>query len=126
MISETKLYCSFPEAQFYMESYSQTFRLDRTDEGGGIMLYVWEEIPSKLIQLAYCKPDTEYFLVNVNLRRKKWLLVCSYNCHKTLARDSLDCIIKEIDSLSTKYKTNILLLGDFKSKPTEEAMTTFC
>ena len=90
-----------------------------------IELNVWEEIPSKLIQLAYCKPDTEYFLVNVNLRRKKWLLVCNYNSHKTLVRDSLECISKEIDSLSTKYN-NILLLGDFKSKPTEEAMTTFC
>ena len=97
MISKTKLNSSFPEVQFYMESYSQTFRLNRTDKGGGIMLYVWEEIPSKLIQLAYCKPDTEYFLVKINLRKKKWLLLCNYNSRKTLVRDCLECISKEID-----------------------------
>ena len=31
MISETKPDCSFHEAQFYMESYSQTFKLDWTE-----------------------------------------------------------------------------------------------
>ena len=49
MISRTKLDSSFPEAQFYMDSYSQPFRLDRTDKEGGITLFVRGEIPSKLI-----------------------------------------------------------------------------
>ena len=36
----------------------------------------------------------------------------------------MECISKERDLLSTKCD-NILLLGDFNSKPTEEAMPTF-
>lgn len=34
-----ELHCSFLGARFHMESYSQRFKLDRTDKGGGIMLY---------------------------------------------------------------------------------------
>ena len=37
----------------------------------------------------------------------------------------MECISREIDSFSTKYD-NVLLLGDFKSEPTEETKTTYC
>ena len=37
----------------------------------------------------------------------------------------LEYICKEIDSHSSKYD-NFLLLGDFNSEPTEEAMKGFC
>ena len=57
--------------------------------------------------------------MEINLRRKKWLLVCKYNPLKTLVKDCLECISKEIDSFSTNYD-NVLLLGDFNSEPTEE------
>ena len=70
MISKTKLGSSFPEAQFYMDSYSKPYRLDRSGKGGGVMLYVREEIPSKLIELVCHKLDKEYFLLEINLRRK--------------------------------------------------------
>ena len=70
MISETKLDSSFPEAQFYMDSYSKPHRLDRSSKGEGIMLYVREETPSKLIQPVCHKLDKEYFLLEINLKRK--------------------------------------------------------
>ena len=82
------------------------------------MLYLREEIPLKLIQPTCRKLDTEYFLAEINLRRKKWLLVCNYNPHKTPGLDCLEYISKEMNSLSTKYD-NILLLKDFNSEPTE-------
>ena len=46
------------------------------------------------------------------------------NHHKTRIKGYLECISKEIDSHSSKY--NFLLLGDFNSKPTEEAIKGFC
>ena len=46
MISETKLDSSFPNAQFYMKSFSEPYKLDRTSKGGGIILYVREDVPS--------------------------------------------------------------------------------
>ena len=59
MISETKLDSSFPNAQFYMKSYSKPYRLDRNSIGGGIILYVREGIPSKLINSLCTTHDSE-------------------------------------------------------------------
>ena len=52
MISKRNLESSFPEAPLYMESYSKPCWLDRSNKrgGGGIMLYIRKEIPSKLTQ----------------------------------------------------------------------------
>ena len=50
MITETKLDDSFPTMQFNIEGY-YTFRLDRNEYGGGILLYVQDDIPSKLIPM---------------------------------------------------------------------------
>ena len=113
MIFETKLDSSFPNAQFYMKSYS--YRLDRNSKEGGIILYVREDIPSKLINSSCTNHDKEYFLVELNLRKQKWLIICNYNPHKTRIKGYLECISKEIDSHSSKYD-NFLLLGDFNSK----------
>ena len=49
MISETKIDASFPIGQFLLNGYSTSFRLDRNAHGGGILLYVREDIPSKLL-----------------------------------------------------------------------------
>ena len=70
MISETKLDFSFPNAQFYMKSYSKPYRLDRNSKGGGITLYVREDIPSKLINSSCTKHDKEYFFVELILESK--------------------------------------------------------
>ena len=48
MISETKIDGSFPIGQFLLNRYSTSFRQDRNAYGGGIQLYVWEDIPAKL------------------------------------------------------------------------------
>ena len=48
LISETKIDSSFPTAQFKIEGYT-TYRLDRNSNGGGILLYVREDIPSTFL-----------------------------------------------------------------------------
>ena len=49
MIPETKIDASFPIGQFLLNGYRTPFRLDRNAHGGGILLYVREDIPSKLL-----------------------------------------------------------------------------
>ena len=124
MISETKLDSSFPNIQFYMKSYSKPYRLDRTSKGRCIILYVREDIPSKLINSLCINHDKEYFLVESSLMKQNWLKICNYNPIKTMIKGYLEYISKEIDSHSSKYD-NFLLLGDFNSEPTEEAMKIF-
>ena len=64
MVSETKLDDSFPEDQFLTEGFHSPFRFDRNRNGGGIMLYVREDIPTKL--LSYDFPCVESFFVETN------------------------------------------------------------
>ena len=56
LVSETKVDPSFPLNQFAIKGFSVPFRLDRNSSGGGIMLFVREEIPSKL--LSEYKPNS--------------------------------------------------------------------
>ena len=47
LISETKLNDTFPSGQFLMNGYHVPFRLDRNDNGGGLLLYFRDHIPCK-------------------------------------------------------------------------------
>ena len=46
-IQETKLDSSFPTGQFLINGYSEPYRLDRNRNGGGVMIYVREDIPKQ-------------------------------------------------------------------------------
>ena len=74
MISETKLDPSFPTGQFHIHGFSEPYRFDRNSSGGGILLYICKDIPSKLI---LTKMTIERFSVEINLRKKRLLLCCS-------------------------------------------------
>ena len=47
IISETKLDASFPSSQFILDGFTPPYRLDRTQHGGGVMLFIREDIPYK-------------------------------------------------------------------------------
>ena len=47
VITETKLDDTFTSTQFYMEGFKTPIRLDRNSFGGGIVIYIRENIPSK-------------------------------------------------------------------------------
>ena len=50
LIAETKLDSYFPSGQFIIKVYSTPFRLDRNQNGGGLLLYVREDIPCKILK----------------------------------------------------------------------------
>ena len=52
MVSETKIDNTFPESQFLIEGFLTPYRLDRTAKGGGILLFIRQDIPSKYINLV--------------------------------------------------------------------------
>ena len=69
MISERNLDESFPTSQFFMNGFSSPHRLDRNRNGGGILLYIRKDIPSKLLSIE--RDLTETFFVEINLHKKK-------------------------------------------------------
>ena len=50
LTSETKLDETFPTRQFSIEGFTSPYRLDRSRFGGGLLAYIREDIPSKLIK----------------------------------------------------------------------------
>ena len=69
-ISETKIDDSFPNRQFLIDGYTAPYRLDRNSVGGDILVYVREDVSSKLISVNF--QNREGFFLEMNLRKKKW------------------------------------------------------
>ena len=101
MISETKPDESFPTNEFIINGFSAPFRLERNDKGGGIILYIREDIPSRLVSTE--SSQVEVFFVEINVRNKKKWLLCSYNPKKDLITKHLYALSKSIDVFTSKY-----------------------
>ena len=69
LISETKIDSSFPTAQFLINVFT-TCRHDRNRNGGGMLLYIREDIPSNLL---HTDDIIEDFYVEISIRKKLWL-----------------------------------------------------
>ena len=64
MITQTKFGDTFPLDQFYVEEFTMPYRLDRNRNGGGIIIYVREHIPSKILEKHKLTQDVEGTLLN--------------------------------------------------------------
>ena len=111
MISEAKLGDLFPSAQFLLDGFSKLYRLDRCSNGGGILLYVRDDIPSCLLLNSN---KTESIFAEINFRKKKWSICSSYNPHKSNISNHLHHLGEGAENYIGNY--NILLLGDFNSE----------
>ena len=49
LVSETKIYISFPSGQFIIPGFAPPYQFDRNSKGGGLLLYLREDIASKII-----------------------------------------------------------------------------
>ena len=98
LVTETKLDSSFPSAQFHMHGYTTPYCLDRNANGGGLLLYVREDIPSKKIDNVDFDTGLEAMFIEINIRKIKWLISCSYNPHKADIKNHLKAIGKNLDS----------------------------
>ena len=82
LISKTKLNDSFPTAQFLIKGFGAPYRFDRNSKGSGLLLYICEDITSKILTYS-CNCDIETLFVEINLRKGKWFLNNSYNSNKS-------------------------------------------
>ena len=73
LISGTKVDPSFSSSQFAIRCFSSPFRRDR-NSSGGVMLFLREEIPSKLLSEYNENSAVENIFIEINLRSKKCLL----------------------------------------------------
>ena len=124
-IAETKLDSSFPSAQFIVNGYSAPYRKDRNANGGGLLVYIKEGIPS--CELKNHSPMSNSFdviVIEINFRKSKWLLINAYK--PPSVNNSLFCdqISRLLDFYSLTYK-NIVLMGDFNMRLTDNNFHAF-
>ena len=71
------------------------------------------------------KPVLDAIVIEINLKKSKWLLIGCYNPHKDMIRSHLSSIGNKLNELCVKYE-NFILIGDFNSEMHEDAMDVFC
>ena len=101
MISESKLDESFPTSQFLIDGYSSPYRLDRNKHGGGILIFIRNDIISMYLKKHKFPTDIEAIFFELNMKNKKWLIGCSYNPNKASIAYHLKEISKGIDTYSS-------------------------
>ena len=69
MMKETKIDESFPTNQFMINVFSAALRLDKNDRGGGFILYIIEDISSRLVSTD--SSPSQGFLIEIKLKKKK-------------------------------------------------------
>ena len=122
MITETKLDDSLLTKQFNIEGY-YTFRLDGNEYRGGILLYVRDDIPSKFIPMK--NSFIEGFFIELNLRKKKCVLCCTYKPNRSFIFDHLSTIGNNIDPLLANFE-NFFLMGDLNVESYNGFLKEFC
>ena len=125
LITETKLDKSFPHPQFASRGHKHPFRLDRTADGGGLMIFVRDDIPCKRMNTHKNIENFECIFFEIRLRKTNWLFAGGYNPRKENINDFLNYLSTSLDHYMGKYD-NIFIMGDFNSEVTETEMTEFC
>ena len=85
IFGETKFDDSFPRAQFKIPGFKMPYQLDVNARSGGLMVMINENISSKTLNGIDIVPDMQIISVELNLCKKKWLLLPIYRPpHQTL------------------------------------------
>ena len=80
-LTETKLDATFTKAQFLLNGFSEPYRLDRSRNGGAVMIYIHENVPSKLLAIRVF--PLEDLFVGFNFRKCKNRYFLKHTTHHT-------------------------------------------
>ena len=108
-----------------LDGFSRPYRLHRCANGGEILLYARDDISSCLQTEYKLQDNTECLLIEINIRKKKWLFCCSYNPNKNNISKHLHCLSKGLDTYISQYD-NIMLLGDLNVESSDPVLNDFC
>ena len=121
VLTETKLDESFPLVQFFIEGFATPYRLDRNKHGGGILIYVREDIPSKQLNKHTAKEGIEGIFLELNLIKYRLLVLGTYHPPTQANEYFLTCISDSLDIYLKDYN-RFILLGDFNIKDNEQCL----
>ena len=111
LISELKFDNTFPISQFTIGGY-KVFRRDRNRFGGGLILYINENIPCKPLSNHPMFSDLELMAFELHQSKRKWLFLGIY---KPLSQNDIEFLRRIsliLDYYLPKYE-NFVVIGDF-------------
>ena len=123
VITESKLDHTFPDSSFRISGYNKPFRKDRNRNGGGILVFIRDDIPCKELQINFFN-EFEVLFIEANLSYSKWLFVTCY--HPPNQNDYLFFrkLSNQIDFYSKTYD-NFFIAGDLNCQETEPTLSEF-
>ena len=124
IITESKLDETFPVNQFIIEGFSPPFRADHSKYSGGVIIYVREDIPCRVLK-THPPTNLDGIFFEINLKKSKWLIFGGYNHHKDHISNFVSQLGPCLDHYMSKFD-NFLLLGDFNSEMNELILRNFC
>ena len=123
IITETKIDESFTSNQFSMDGFKVPFRKDFDRNGGGVIIFVREDLACK--ELNTVTISGEGIFLEINLRKVKWLLFGGYNHKKSNILNFLNEFSGILETYLSKYE-HFIFLGDWNSEMIEPKMKEFC
>ena len=77
-ISETKLSPSFIN-EFNVSNYCKPYRQDRNDRGGGVMVFIKDNLPHRLLsEYSGCHEGIDFLSFELMLKSRKWYITYFY------------------------------------------------
>ena len=71
VVTETRLDDTFLLSQFLVTGFSVPYRLDQNRNGSGLMIFIRDDIPSRVLTKHVFQDDIEGFLIELNFRKTK-------------------------------------------------------
>ena len=124
LVSEGKLDSSFPDSQFSIPGY-RIVRKSRNKNGGGILFYINEDIPFKVIKSKQLSGNLEILTSEIILNKMKVLLMRLYKLSSFSEKDFLFHLNNAYNFFYAIHE-NITLMDDFKMIPENEKLSDFC
>ena len=124
VITETKTDSTFPLNQFAIQGYPKPYRVDRNRNGGGVFIYVREDIPRRELKIDNTPEDIESIFIKINLIKTKWLFC---GCNQPPSQPDLYFFQntgRALDKYSKHYD-RFMLVGDFNAEESEPCLSQF-
>ena len=124
LIIETRLDSNSPDSQFVIDGLRQRHCLDRNKHGGGVMIFVNDDIPSNSARKHTLPDDIEGMFIEINLRKTKWLILGTYRPPSQPDDYFFKAVGNALDQHPKTYE-KFLLLEDFNAEDTEPILSEF-
>ena len=107
IVTETEFDSTFPTSQFMIDVYREPYPFDRNRNGSGVLIYIREEIPSKLLGDRNLSHDIEGIFAESNLRKKEVITFWSYDAHNQSDEYFLNRVKKCLDMYNKSYERRL-------------------